>query len=194
MPSRDPDAKKRRLIDAALTEFAAYGIAGARIERIAKAARCSAGLVYTYFDSKDDLFRAVFDSVVETALTETVFTPDDLPGYAGKVFDGYEKYPEIARFITWYQLEGSGVVSSSISEAAARKSEAKIAAVRAAQDAGTLTSKFEPIELLGLVLQVAGIWSSGTPEFVALAGTYSRERRRQLVVDAVAALIDQPRS
>lgn len=182
--------KKRRLIDAALTEFAAHGISGARVDRIATAAGCSAGLVYTYFDSKEDLFRAVFGSVMETAATETLFTPNDLPGYAGKIFDGLEKYPEIARFITWYQLEGSVSANPALAETTAEKTATKIAGIRAAQAAGIVTRNFEPIELLGLVLQLASIWSSGTPEFIALASTYSRAKRRQLVVDAVTALTE----
>src|ERR1700709_2075594 len=105
MATRNPDAKRRRLVQAALAEFAAHGIAGARIDRIAKAANCSAGLVYTYFGSKEELFSAAFDCLIETWLEEAPITPDNLPEYAGKLFDGYEDHPEVARFLTWHRLE-----------------------------------------------------------------------------------------
>ena len=41
-PTRDAEATRRRLLDAATAEFAAYGIAGARVDRIAAEARSSA--------------------------------------------------------------------------------------------------------------------------------------------------------
>jgi AcrR family transcriptional regulator len=37
----DAEATKRRLLDAARDEFAAYGIAGARVDRIAEAAQAN---------------------------------------------------------------------------------------------------------------------------------------------------------
>ncbi|TFC79620.1 hypothetical protein E3T23_10180 [Cryobacterium cheniae] len=114
----------------------------------------------------------------------------DLPGHASKIFDGIEKYPEFARFIIWYQLEGSGTPNPALVETTAKKIATKIAGIRAAQAAGIVTSKFEPIELLGLVLQLASSRSDGTPEFVARAPTYSRTKRRQLFVDAVTAFVE----
>ena len=52
-----------RLLDAAVTEFAAYGWHGARMARIAKRAGTAHGTVYVYFSDKDDLLAAVYDDV-----------------------------------------------------------------------------------------------------------------------------------
>jgi AcrR family transcriptional regulator len=58
--TRDAARTKQRLLDAACDEFAEYGIAGGRVERIAAAAGCNKALIYAYFDSKDALFDAAF--------------------------------------------------------------------------------------------------------------------------------------
>ena len=59
MTPRDPEATKRRIFDAATTEFASRGVAGARIDRIAAAASANKQLIYAYFGNKQDLFDAV---------------------------------------------------------------------------------------------------------------------------------------
>jgi AcrR family transcriptional regulator len=47
MTTRNPDDKKQRLLDAALVEFAAHGIAATRTDAIAARAGCSSGSIYT---------------------------------------------------------------------------------------------------------------------------------------------------
>lgn len=187
MVTRNPDAKRRQLVQAALAEFSAHGIAGARIDRIAKAANCSAGLVYTYFGSKDDLFSATFDFLIETVLEEAPITPDDLPEYAGKLFDGYEEHPEVGRFLTWHRLESDP--DRQPNAAAITSTAAKIAAIEDAQRRGVVPKHLVPAELLGMILHISAIWTAGTPEFAGLVSHYTRAERRRVVTEAVAALI-----
>jgi AcrR family transcriptional regulator len=60
MPSvRNAEAKRERILDAAMAEFSAYGIAGARVDRIAKMAQCNKNLIYIYFHNKEMLFEAI---------------------------------------------------------------------------------------------------------------------------------------
>ncbi|MDT7805389.1 MAG: hypothetical protein QOI78_8822 [Actinomycetota bacterium] len=186
MATRDPAAKRRQLLDAALAEFAAHGIAGARMDRIATRAQCSAGLVYTYFGSKDDLFDAVFDTIVERTLTETPITADDLPGYAGRLFDGYVAYPEVARISAWYRLEraGTGRTIQAITDSA----KSKVDAIRAAQEAGTVSDRFEPEQLLMMVVSLASMWSAQTVEMTAVAPD-DQAYRRATVTEAVRKLV-----
>ena len=53
-----PDATdtKRRLLKAAYEEFSARGLAGARVDRIAAAAKANKQAIYAHFGNKDDLF------------------------------------------------------------------------------------------------------------------------------------------
>jgi len=186
MASRNPDDKRRRLIEAGFSEFAASGIAGARIDRIAKAADCSAGLVYTYFGSKDDLFDAVIGWIVERTVEEAPLTAEDLPGYAGKLFDAYEDHPEVARLLAWHRLEGASVPSSA---AAAASTAHKLELITEAQARGTVPDRYTPVELLGLVMQLSSVWNAATPQFTGKLGKFSRAQRRKLVTDSVEALL-----
>ena len=82
--ARDPGDKQRRLLDAGVAEFAEFGIAGARMDRLAHRAGCSVGLVYTYFGSKVGLFDAIMDQVVATAVSTIPVDVTDLGEYAGR--------------------------------------------------------------------------------------------------------------
>jgi TetR/AcrR family transcriptional regulator, cholesterol catabolism regulator len=69
MGARQEHAQRRRgqLIEAALAVFAHKGVDGASVKDIARAAAVTPGLLYHYFDSKEDLVAAV--------LTERGFMP-----------------------------------------------------------------------------------------------------------------------
>ena len=54
---------RSRILDAALTEFAANGLAGARTEQIAAAAGVNKALLYYYFESKEKLYAATLEMV-----------------------------------------------------------------------------------------------------------------------------------
>ena len=56
---------RKRILDAALNEFAAHGLAGARTEHIAAAAGVNKALLYYYFESKEKLYAAAFEMVSE---------------------------------------------------------------------------------------------------------------------------------
>jgi AcrR family transcriptional regulator len=184
---RDAEATRQRLLEAATEEFAARGIAGARVDRIAQAAESNKAQIYHYFGSKDALFEAVFDRVVEATLRDTPIDPTDLPGYAGRLFDRYQKHPEIQRLATWYRLER--VVGDDPIEAIVASNATKVKAIAEAQRAGLLSTRFEPAVLLALVLTLSGTWSSLTPEYTGLVRRLSVAKRRQAIVDAVAALL-----
>jgi len=59
--TRDPQAMRSRILDAATAEFATAGYGGARVERISHSAGTVDRMLYYYFDSKEGLFRAVLE-------------------------------------------------------------------------------------------------------------------------------------
>jgi AcrR family transcriptional regulator len=181
----DAAETRRRLLDAATEEFAARGIAGARVDRIAAAAGCNKALIYVYFGSKDELFDAVFDALVVRTVSEVPIDPDDLAGYAGRLFDGYVAHPEVARLATWFRLERAGDRPPLKALTAAH--EEKVAAVEAAQRAGRLPTRFGAGELLSLVVAIAAMWVSLTAEF---GETAELAVRRKTVTDAVTVLLE----
>jgi TetR/AcrR family transcriptional regulator len=54
---------RTRILDAALTEFSANGLAGARTERIAEAAGVNKALLYYYFESKEKLYLETLEMI-----------------------------------------------------------------------------------------------------------------------------------
>lgn len=53
------NSTRERIVAAAMTEFSRYGIAGARVDRIAKEARTSKERVYAHFRGKEALYAFV---------------------------------------------------------------------------------------------------------------------------------------
>ena len=68
---RRPEERPGQIIDAAFDVFSDQGLERARLEEIARRAGVSKGTIYLYFDSKEELFRAVVEakviSVIEAA-------------------------------------------------------------------------------------------------------------------------------
>lgn len=58
---RDAEATKARILLAAKKEFAKSGLGGARVDEIADRANANKRMIYHYFGSKEDLFRAVLE-------------------------------------------------------------------------------------------------------------------------------------
>ncbi|MCF4121707.1 TetR family transcriptional regulator [Antribacter sp. KLBMP9083] len=161
MPPRNPDATSDRIITAATAEFARHGIAGARVERIAKAARTSKERVYAYFSSKEALYRFVAARELAAMADAVHLDPTDLPGYAGRVHDHATQHPERHRLMTWGQLElpaGETPPDDPFQESLRRK----IDQLRTAQDAGHLDPAWEPEDILVFVSQLATSWASQT--------------------------------
>jgi TetR/AcrR family fatty acid metabolism transcriptional regulator len=59
-PLRKDEAKRRRIIAAAIQVFARDGLSNGKIATIAEKAGIGKGTVYEYFSSKEDIFAAVF--------------------------------------------------------------------------------------------------------------------------------------
>ena len=66
---RRKTARPSEIIDAALDVFAEKGFAGARLDEIAARSGVSKGALYLYFETKEDLFRAVVREAVAPNIT-----------------------------------------------------------------------------------------------------------------------------
>lgn len=75
----DPE-KKKRVLDAGISEFANHGYERANINVIAKKAKISIGLMYKYFDTKEDLFITCMDEAIDLLdreINQVATNPDD---------------------------------------------------------------------------------------------------------------------
>jgi AcrR family transcriptional regulator len=182
---KDSEKTKARLLEAATAEFAEYGIAGARVDRIAKMAETNKAMIYAYFGSKDELFDTAFSAHIDAWLEEVDFEVTDLPGYAGRVFDRFEVDPGALRLSTWYRLERPGGVGL---QAVVAINQVRLERLERAQRDGGLATHFSPIQLLALIQAIATSWATTNPELGVLSAT-DRDQRRQAVVDAVDRLL-----
>lgn len=184
-----PDATdtKRRILIAARAEFAQFGLAGARVDRIAETGRVNKRSIYVHFGSKDDLF----DLVVATALTEMAeevpFTAHDLPAYAGALFDYITARPEILRLTSWAGLERVEATQDEI--------EAYAPKVRALSEAFGDSAA----DVLALLLGQVTAWQYASSALRAHApedpwSTTRLKHHRSLVIASVEALVSVAKS
>ncbi len=66
------DQTRARILDAAVRQFSASGLAGARTEQIAEEAGVNKALLYYYFKSKEDLYAAALEFVFEGVRTASI--------------------------------------------------------------------------------------------------------------------------
>jgi AcrR family transcriptional regulator len=179
---RDAEATKRRILDAATAEFAAHGIAGARVDRIAAAAGANKSLIYAYFGNKDGLFDAVFDAAVTSHIDQVPIDVYDLPAYAARLYDARLASPELVRLADWDRLERDGIgAKSEIAQAAWAH---KIKAIARAQKEGKLPSTLTADALLDFVLALCETGLSLEP------GTRPATAHRKRIAAGVAQLVE----
>ncbi|HZA58010.1 MAG TPA: TetR/AcrR family transcriptional regulator [Solirubrobacterales bacterium] len=98
--------KRRQILDAAIRVFARQGFHSARVSDIAEEAGVAYGLVYHYFDSKDQMLNELFTerwSLLLDAIREADSQLDNprakLGAAAGFIIDSYRHDPELMKVI-----------------------------------------------------------------------------------------------
>jgi TetR/AcrR family transcriptional regulator len=81
-PNRRADLTRKAILRAAIREFSAHGLAGARTDAIAESARVNKALLYYYFKSKTALYAAAIEEV-SAAVAERAFAALDPKHSAG---------------------------------------------------------------------------------------------------------------
>jgi AcrR family transcriptional regulator len=67
---RDPEGMRIRILEAAKKEFAAHGLAGGRVDRIAAEAGANKRMLYYHVGNKEDLYLAVLEAAYEKIRVE----------------------------------------------------------------------------------------------------------------------------
>jgi AcrR family transcriptional regulator len=176
---RDSTATKIRILDAATAEFAAHGLAGARVDRLAERAGANKQLIYAYFGSKERLFDATLERHIERLLDAVPFDAYNLPSYAAALFDFGVAHPELLRLLRWHTLERPGELARL--EQTMNSTQRKLAALAEAQAAGKVDATLAPAELLAVVLSIAQAIDDPEPATAAV--------RRDTVAAAVRRLV-----
>lgn len=188
--TRDPEATRARIFDAAVTEFARYGIAGARIDRIAAEAKANKQLIYAYFGNKAELFTQVLQKTMLDLAVSVPVDADDLEGWIDRVMDYHAAHPEVLRLLFWEGMEYGVTELPDEAERQAHYRE-KISVVQDGQDRGVISDAIPAADLLFLLIALAN-WTAVVPQMrrIVVGGEDDdRERLRASVKQAVRRVI-----
>jgi len=184
---RNAGVTKEKILDAAMAEFSAYGIAGARVDRIAATAGCNKNLIYVYFENKESLFITVLKKNLAYVYDKMPVLTENLPGYAADLFDFSMANPQLMRLLAWANLEKQ----SSIYLERADSITQKLGELAKAQRAGIASDRLSPASLLTLILTIATAWSAANPfgQLINPIAQDGRDNLRQTVASAIGSLI-----
>lgn len=109
-----PEESRAAIMEAAVEEFSREGIAGARTDAIARAAKVNKALLYYYFKDKEALYGAVLDQVfggliacVGEVLSRDLPPREKIMAYAGAHFDYVASHPLYPRIVQG-EMMGAG--------------------------------------------------------------------------------------
>lgn len=188
--TRDPEATKARIFDAALAEFARHGVAGARVDRIAAEAKANKQLIYAYFGNKAELFSRILRKVMLDLAAAVPVDADDIEGWIDRVIDYHVEHPEVLRLLFWEGLEYG---STELPDETGRRNHyrEKIAVIQDGQDRGVITDAIPAGDLLFLLIALAN-WAAVVPQMrriVVGAEHDDRERLRASIREAARRLV-----
>ena len=199
-----PEQTRAAILEAATREFAQEGVAGARTDAIASAARVNKALLYYYFKDKDALYGAVVDHVF-SGLSERVLAPlsSDLPprqkylAYVGAHFDYIAGNPVLPRIAQREWMSAGRNASPHLRRIVQRYLRPIFIKVSAVLREGIAANEFRPVDPIQFVPSTIAIivsYFANAPllAMIAPGDPLSPERiaaRRAAVLDFVSAAL-----
>jgi TetR/AcrR family transcriptional regulator len=201
-----PEQSRAAILQAAVREFAQEGVAGARTDAIARAARVNKALLYYYFKDKEALYGAVLDQVfggliacVGEVLSRDLPPREKILAYAGAHFDYVATHPLYPRIVQG-EMMGAGRGRANHLEKIVKKYFrplfGRIAEVlRTGQAAGEFRT-VDPLHFVPSMIAVIVFYFTSAPVMRVMTGKdpLSPERvaaRRTAVLDFVSAALFQ---
>jgi TetR/AcrR family transcriptional regulator len=203
---RDAVATKATIVAAALEEFARLGLAGARIDEIARTARVNKALLYYYFESKEHLFLGVVEqmflamtSALRNALSTAKEPREKLLAFLDANFKVLAAEPAYARLLE-QEMDMVRVffLNSFKADEESRFSRQIIPLLtefRAVLEEGVKTGVFRIIDIdavLPLLLMLVRTAVRGIPmagKFISASKKVSAKRRRAAAIDFITCAL-----
>jgi TetR/AcrR family fatty acid metabolism transcriptional regulator len=193
MATARPAVDKRRLIlDSAVRVFARHGFHTCRVSDIADEAGVAYGLVYHYFQSKDEVLDTLFlerwnimlDAIRETD-AQAIPAREKLYAIASFIVDSYRHDPELMKVIivevTRAANSFGAVHLAKIAEAYGQISGIVEQAQTAGEFRTTISPEFAAMAFYGAIEQVLTGWIFGTLD----EGDEAYERAKGYVVETI---------
>jgi AcrR family transcriptional regulator len=160
---RDAEQTRKRILGAATVEFARKGLGGARVDQIAARSKSNKRMIYHYFGSKEELFKAVIETAyvgirtAEQKLHLDELEPEEaIATLARFTWDYYLAHPEFLTLVNSENLHrGKHLKNSEVIRAVSGKF---IEMVTAILDRGVTKGVFrEGIDPVQLNITIAAI-------------------------------------
>lgn len=203
---RAPEKTRVAILGAALEQFAQEGLAGARMDAIARLARVNKALLHYYFRDKETLYGAALEHVFTTLAARMMEVLNrDLPpkekimAYAAAHFDFIAASPIYPRLVQREMMRAGKHGSPQMRRMAShlRPVQEKLVAV---MRAGMAEGEFRKVHPLHFILSVVAmnIFYFSCASFLQILtgeNPYTRQRlaeRKAAVLDMVAAALLKP--
>jgi TetR/AcrR family transcriptional regulator, fatty acid metabolism regulator protein len=193
MATARPAVDKRRMIlDAAVRVFARQGFHTCRVSDIADEAGVAYGLVYHYFQSKDEVLDTLFlerwnvmlDAIAETD-AQAIPAREKLHAIASFIIESYRHDPDLMKVIivevTRAANSFGAVHLAKISEAYGQISGIVEQAQQSGEFRDSVSAEFAAMAFYGAIEQVLTGWIFGTLE----QGDQAYERAKDYVVETI---------
>lgn len=173
---RNPQRSRERILAAALTEFAAKGFSGARVEAIARRAGLNKQLISHHFGGKLGLYRSVMNRRRTRGGGEISVDPEPMPDGLAFFHELATGDPEWIRVLLWETLEQGRPLEPGATDEVlpavdldqrAERYRERVAWLRSEQEAGRLPADLDP-RLLFLSLVGAALYPVLLPSVAAL--------------------------
>jgi len=191
--------KRRMILDAAVTVFARQGFHHCRVSEVADEAGVAYGLVYHYFDSKEEILNQLFlerwqimlDAIAEIDRQE-VGVRDKLYMVAGFIIDSYRHEPDLMKVIIVEVTRAANSFGRLHLEKIREAYQGIAAIVEGARRDGSfksgISSEFAAMCFYGAIEQVLTAWI-----FDLLPHSEEEyEHSKGLVVDAICGGLETP--
>ncbi|HKP40808.1 TetR family transcriptional regulator [Mycobacterium sp.] len=184
---RNTTELRGEILEAARAEFAQYGLAGARIDRIAKTAQASKERLYAHFGDKETLFREVVVADTADFVRSVPLRPEAIHEFVGDVYDLACRRPEHLRMIDWARLEGVNL-GEPVLDGRHIPTQA-FAAIEAAQAGGHVDPAWQPFDLIVLLFAIGLAWAHLPHPDAATDDPAVIAQRRAAAVEAASRII-----
>ncbi len=203
---RNAEATKTVILDAALREFAEQGLAGARMDEIAKVAAVNKALLYYYFASKEQLFVGVIHRAFVT-ITDALHAALSRPARPGvrllafldANFEVLAAQPLLARLLgqemDMLKTLSSEAIGGLLSQGFMDRIVPLLAEFRGVLVEGVEAGEFRTVDIdavLPLLIMLVRTAARGMPmsaQFLPGSRNMSAARRRAAATDLIKAAI-----
>jgi AcrR family transcriptional regulator len=198
MAKAPPVDKRRQILDAAVRVFARQGFHACRVSDIADEAGVAYGLVYHYFESKDQMLNELFAerwslllAAIEQTDTEPISPREKLDRVAGFIIESYRHDPELMKVIIVEVTRAANSFGRTHLAEIRQAYELIAKIVTDAQSDGTFRSDVDPT--------IASMWFYGAIEQLLSGwvfelipdGEADFERARKMVVEILCGGLER---